>query len=150
MLRERGNRHLTCDLGNPDSERDWGLTGWSEPVGAGVNRHRSTGKSVVSIEYSGFFYTHFDYGYLVLRLAEPRTISGVTLTLAGRRIPVADELQESGTRTVWQIPFPPGMVKATSKFNLKIEATDWPVTDIAVVGDEIRDLHLQTVPGELA
>ncbi|MHC4880086.1 MAG: DUF1501 domain-containing protein [Planctomycetota bacterium] len=150
LLRERGNRHLTCNLGNPDSEAGWKLTGWSEPSGTGLNRHRSTGESAVSIEYGGFFYTHFDYGYLVLRLAEPRSIGGVTLTLAGSRIAIPDGLLEAGEQTVWQIPFPPGMVKATSKFDLKIEAKNWPVTDVAVVGDEIRELHLRTLETAVA
>ena len=150
MLRERGNRHLTCDLGNPDSETNWKLTGWAEPTGTGLDRHRSTGEAPVSIEYGGFFYTHFDYGYLVLRLAEPRSIKGIKLTLMGRPIPIPDSLMQSGEKTVWQVPFPPGMIGGTSKFDLKIEAENWPVTDIAVVGDEIRDLHLRTLGTALA
>jgi hypothetical protein len=150
MLRERGNRHLTCDLGNPDSEVNWKLTGWSEPSGEGLSRHRSTGEGTASIQYGGFFYKHFDYGYLVLRLAELRSIEGVKLTLAGRPIPIPESLLQAGRKSVWQVPFPPGMIGSTSTFDLGIEATNWPVTDIAVTGDEIRELHLRTLDAGFA
>jgi hypothetical protein len=145
MLRERGNRHLTCDLGDPDSESHWELTGWSEPAGEGTQRHRKSGESTAKIKYRDFFYKHFDYGYLVLRLAEPKSIDGVTLTLAGRAMPVSDELKTRGAQSVWQIPFPSGMIGGTSAFELSIDAANWSVTNIAVVGDEIRDLHLATL-----
>jgi hypothetical protein len=145
MLRERGNRHLTCDVGNVDSEKQWTLTGWSKATGEGLTRCRRTGETSSSIKYNGFFYTHFDYGHLVFRLAEPRSIEGCELKLTGRVIPVPEELQQQGQQSVWQIPIPAGMVAGTKTFDLSVIAPDWPVTDFAIVGDQIRDLHLQQV-----
>lgn len=150
LLRERGNRHLVCDLGNPDSESQWELTGWSAPAGTGLARHRSTGEGAVSLKFGGFFYSHFDYGYLVIRTAVPQSLEGVQLTLSGRPLPIPDELRQQGPQTLWQIPFPPGMIKATSTFDLRIEAANWPVTDVAVVGDRIRDVHLRMLENSLA
>ena len=88
------------------------------------------------------FHTHFDYSHSVFRLAEPRSLEGVTLAASGRAIPLPEGLIKQGEQTLWQIPFPAGLVASSSKFELTITAPDWPVTDFAVVGDPIRDLHL--------
>ena len=142
MLRERGGRHITCDIGNPDEELAWKLTGWSEPIGESLSRNRSTGDAPAVITFGGMFYTHFDYSHCVFRLSEPRSLEGVSLTAAGRAIPIPEDLKKQGEQTLWQIPFPTGLATSSSKFALTITAPNWPVTDFAVVGDPIRDLHL--------
>ena len=142
MLRERGGRHITCDIGNVDEEKSWKLTGWSEPLGKGLSRHRKIGNAPATIAFGGMFHTHFDYSHSVFRLAEPRSLEGVTLAASGRAIPLPEGLIKQGEQTLWQIPFPAGLVASSSKFELTITAPDWPVTDFAVVGDHIRDLHL--------
>lgn len=142
MLRDRGGRHITCDLGNADEEVNWKLTGWSEPVGEGLARHRRTGETPASIVFGGLFHSQFDYSHCVFRLAEPRSVDGVQLSVAGRDIPIPAAFLDQGEKTLWQIPLPAGLAASLSKFDLTITAPDWPVTDFAVVGDPIRDLHL--------
>lgn len=149
MLIERGNRHIHCDFGNADSEQEWELNGWAAPVGAGLERHRRIEQDSATLKYRGFFYGHFDYGYLVLRLAEPRSVSELSLSLNGRKIPVPEESKSAKAATIWQIPFPTGMIKATKTFELKIAASGWAITDLAVVGDRIHERHLARV-GEFA
>jgi hypothetical protein len=64
------------------------------------------------------------------------------LSLAGRPIPISDELVNAGAQTVWQIPFPPSMISATSTLEITVEAPKWQVADMALVGDAIRGIHL--------
>ena len=142
MLRERGGRHITCDIGNLDEEKFWQLTGWSEPIGKGLSRHRRTGDAPAKVEFKGMFHKQFDYSHCVFRLAERQSLDGVTLSVSGRAIPIPEALIKQGQQTLWQIPFPAGMAKSISKFELTITALNWLVTDFAVVGDPIRDLHL--------
>ncbi len=71
MLRERGLRYLTIDFGNPDSEADWKLTGFSEPIGTGLDRYRQPEQPTARITYQGIWHVLFDWAYLVLRC--PRT-----------------------------------------------------------------------------
>ena len=145
MFKERGNRYLTVDFSNPDSEQDWELTGWSEPAGEGLAGHRQLGDATAVIKYKRFFYSHFDYGWLVLRLAEPQSIRGLKLELGGTAIPIPDELSQAAPGTIWQIPFPQGLISATKTFELKIQAAGWKITDLAVTGEQIRELHLELV-----
>ena len=145
MLMERGNRYLTVDLGNLDSEQSWELTGWSAPLGTGLSRHRQLSESPGVAKYKPFFYSHFAYGWLVLRLAEPRSIQGVKLTVGSTPIPIPGDLAESAPRTIWQLPFPDGLIAATTQFELQIQAAGWKMTDLALTGDAIRELHLGLV-----
>lgn len=142
MLRERGGRHIACDIGNPDEEKAWKLSGWSKPIGKGLARHRKVGDSPATITFSGMFHKQFDYSHCVFRLAEPRSLEGVALSISGRAISIPKELLEQGKQSLWQIPLPPGLATSISKFELTITAPNWRVTDFAVVGDPIRDLHL--------
>jgi hypothetical protein len=142
MLRERGNRFLTVDLGNPDSESKWKLSEFAEPAGKGLSRHRQLTEKPATVEYLGHFYTHFDYGWLVLHLAEPRPATELKLTLGSTPIPIPPELQSAGSRSIWQIPFPAGLISSTTKFVLQLQAPGWKIADIAVTGDEIREVHL--------
>ena len=145
MLKERGNRYLTVDLGNPDSEQYWEVSGWSEPAGTGLSRHRQLRAAPGVVKYKRFFYSHFDYGWLVLRLAEPQNIQGAKLTIGTTVIPIPEDLANAPPNTIWQLPFPPGLIAATNVFELRIQAPGWQVTDIALTGDAIRDLHLGLV-----
>lgn len=145
MLRERGGRHITCDIGNPDEEAAWKFTGWSEPTDKGLSRHRKTGDTPVTIAFGGMFHKQFVYSHCVFRLSEPRSLEGVTLSASGRAIPIPDDLLKQGGQTLWQIPFPAGLSSSSSKFELTITAPNWPVTDFAVVGDPIRDIHLKAI-----
>jgi hypothetical protein len=143
MLRERGNRHLTCNLGSKDGESTWDLSGWSAPQGKGLAQHRLTTKPGPSIlKFTGDFYTHFDYSHIVLRLAEPRPLTDVVLTVSGKPLPISEALKPAEPKQVWQFPLPAGMVQSIKTLELSIKAKDLPVTDFAIVGDRIRDLHL--------
>lgn len=142
MLRDHGGRHITCDIGNADEEKNWKLTGWSDPAGEGLSRHRRTGNAPATIAFNGLFHSQFDYSHCIFRLAELRSIEGVQLSIAGRSIPIPNTLLDQGDRSLWQIPLPAGLAKSLSKFELTITASDWPVTDFSVVGDPVRDLHL--------
>lgn len=143
LLMERGRRHLTVDLGNPDSEVNWGLAGWSDPAGSGLQRYRQIGDQPATIQYQRMFYNHFDYGWLVFRLAEPMSLQGVKLTSGAKAIPIPDSLFQNKPGTIWQIPFPPGLVASIKTFEVSLQAPGWKVTDIAVVGDPILDVHLK-------
>ena len=143
MLRERGNRHLTCDLCSKGGESTWELTGWSEPIGKGLARHRLSAKDEASVlRYTGFFYTHFDYSHIVLRLAKPSAVTDARITISGRQFTVPETLKPAEAKSVWQIPLPEGFVKTIQKFELSLEGVELPVTDFAIVGEKIRQLHL--------
>lgn len=145
MLRERGNRFICLECGFSDSEQAWQVAGCGEPVGAGRTRPRGLSEQPASVKYLGHFYSHFDYGHLVLRLAEPQSLAGVKLSLSGRPLPIPDDLTAAAPRDVWQIPFPNGMIAATTQFELEVTAPGWKLAALALVGDEIRDLHLRTL-----
>ena len=143
MLIERGRRFLSLDFGNPDSEKDWQLTGWGKPVGTGLGRYCALGPKPGSVKYLGVFYPHFNYGWLVFRLAEPRPIDVLKLWVDATPIPISAELRNAGAKHIWQIPFPDGLISSTKVWQLQVEAPGWQVTDMALVGDRIgqRDLR---------
>jgi hypothetical protein len=142
MLRERARRFLCCDFGHTGGEAEWKLSGFSAPAGSGLNRHRSLGDEPATVEYVESFFGHFDYGYLVLRLSEPQKLDRLKLSVGGTPIPIPPELAAVEAQALWHIPFPAGVIKATKSFQLQIEAPQWKLTDLALVGDPIGDLHL--------
>jgi len=143
MLRERCRRFLDLDFGNPDSEQNWELTGWNDAVGEGLERHRKLGEKPVVLKDTGQFYGHFNFGFAVFRLASPKGLKRIQLSLNRKLLPVPEELANGEERKLWQIPFPAGVIQSASRFELSITAPDWQVTDFALVGDEILDLHLE-------
>jgi len=143
MLKERARRYICCEFGNPDSEKEWELKAWSQPVGTGLERHRTVGKAASSIKYLGNFYGHFNYSHAVVRLAEPKKIDEVTFTVNGEEIAIPQELAESEAKTIWQIPFPQDYLKTAKSFEAKLSAPGWKVTSFALLGDRIRDMHLK-------
>ena len=145
MLRERGGRHITVDLGHPDSEKLWQLAGWGEPAGEGAMRHRPLGDQAASLKFQGVFYSHFDYGWLIVRLARPAPLTEARLWLGTQQLPISAELLAAAPATVWQIPLPPGLIPGTRTLELRLQSPGWQVTDVAVTGDPIRDVHLRTV-----
>ena len=150
MLMQRSNRFLHLDCGNPQSEPEWELVGWSEPTGVRAERYRAIAEQASIVRYLGLFYTHFDYGYLVFRLAEPADMSKVHLALRDQPIPVSHELRDAPPDTLWQIPFPSGMIAQlpfpeNKAFDLAIRAPGWKVTDMALVGDPIESWHYPPV-----
>jgi hypothetical protein len=145
MLRERGNRFITVALGNPDSEKQWELSGFSDPVGDGAGRNRALGEPLATAKYKGVFLGHFDYGWLVLNLAVPRSLAGVKLSLSGSLIPIPEDLIGANPRTLWQIPLPVGLIVSKQTLEITVQAPGWQICDIAVVGDEIREVDLARV-----
>ncbi|MBI3863386.1 MAG: DUF1501 domain-containing protein [Planctomycetia bacterium] len=143
MLRGRGGRFLAVNLGNAASEKQWTLTAMGAPRGDGINRHRPLGEVPATFKYGGVYFSHFDYGWVVLRLAEPRIITGLQIWFNGSEVPVPEALLSSGQRTLWQVPIPAEARHATPDLTLKIHAPGWPLCDVAVTGDEIRDVHLK-------
>jgi hypothetical protein len=142
MLKERARRYICCEFGNLDGEKDWKLTGWSNPSGEEIDRNRVAGKTVSTIKYLGMFYGHFNYSHAVIRLAEPKMLDGVTFTVNATPIAIPQELLNSKAKIVWQIPFPQDFLKTAKSFEAKLFAPDWPVTSFALVGDAILDMHL--------
>ena len=143
MLKERARRYICCEFGNPDSEKNWKLTSWSNPAGEGIDRNRRVGKTSSSIKYEGMFYGHFNYSHAVIRLAEPRKIDDLTFTVNGEEIAIPQELKDAEANTVWQIPFPQDFLKTAKSFEATLSAPGWKVTSFALVGDAIRDMHLE-------
>jgi hypothetical protein len=141
MLRERGNRFITVALGNADSERHWQLSGFGELSGAGFERHRALGEQAATARYQGVFLGHFDYGWLVLHLALPRSLADVKLSLSGSPLPVPEDLLAAGPATLWQIPLPAGLILSKQSLEVTIQAPGWQIRDIAVTGDAVRDVH---------
>lgn len=142
ILRERGNRFIAVNLGFADSEKQWDLGGFGEPQGEGLERHRSLGEQPAIAKYRGVFLNHFDYGWLVLRLATARPLAGLRVSLAGSAVPIPDDLASATPRTLWQIPLPPGLSLTTAQLELSVQAPGWQVCDVAIAGDELRDVHL--------
>ena len=142
MLRERGNRFITVALGNADSETQWQLSGFGEPAGDGRDRHRALGERAATAKYKGVFLGHFDYGWLVLHLAAPRSLGAVNLSLSGSPVPVPEDLLAANARTLWQFPLPAGLIVSKQALEISVQASGWPVSDIAVVGDAICDVDL--------
>lgn len=142
MLRERGNRFLTVALGHAHSETLWEVAGFSEPAGDGLLRHRSLSETPARVKFKGFYYNHFDYGWLIVRLADPAKLAGTRLQIGSTVIPIPDTLDASQLRSIWQIPLPRGLMGSLSTLEISLQAPGWQVTDLAVVGDEIRDEHL--------
>ena len=143
MLRERGHRHIACEFGNADLEKDWELGGWSEPAGSGSSRHRRVSTAGAKLKFRGFFYQHFAYQYLAFRLTEAQPIDGVSLSVSGTAIPISEELKQLGSQAVWQIRLPAGLAGRVSSFDLSLTAPHWSVSNFAVLGDKILDVHLR-------
>lgn len=147
MLRERGGRFLCAEMGNGASEKQWQLSGFGELAGAETLRYRVPGNQPASLKYLGFFFAHFDYGWLVFRLAAPAALAGVNLSLGSKTLSIPEYLQPALPRTLWQVPLPPGLIASMQSFELSIQAPGWRIAGIAVTGDEIRDLELETLKG---
>lgn len=142
ILRERGNRFIAVSLGCADSEKQWELAGFGDAQGEGLARHRPLGEQAATATYRGVYLGHFDYGWLVLRLASPRSLGGLRLSLSRTAIPIPDNLASAPPRTLWQIPLPPGLSMALSRVEASIQAPGWHVCDVAITGDELRHVHL--------
>lgn len=142
MLRQRGRRFLCCELGSRERQPEWEFSGFS-PLQGKADRRFRTPLANASVRYTEKWYTHFDYSHLVLRLATPEKIDGVKLTLGGSAVAIPAELADAAARRIWQIPFAAGFIKTVTAFELKIDAPGLPISEIAVVGDEIRDLHIR-------
>lgn len=150
MLIERCRRHLTCDLGNPESERDWELAGWSAPQspriairGLDGNSYRAVAKETATLRYRLHYPSHMHYAWLAFRLAEPRSLGGVSIRLSGREVPIAAKLKEAAPRQLWQLPLPEGL--SLRELSLELTAPGWPLTDFAILGDPIEEWHSQRV-----
>ena len=141
VLIERAKRYAELDFGNPNSERLWKLTGWSKVAASKDGKFRIPEEGC-HIKYTGPFFAHFDYGWLALKLAKPRTLDNVQLTVGNKVIPIPDELQNAEANTLWQIPFPAKTVGSLRSLELKLVAPNFEVTDLAFLGEEIEPLHL--------
>ena len=142
LLRERGNRFLTVALGHPDSEARWELVGLGEPAGAGWARHRPLSETPARVTYRGFYYNHFAYGWLVLRLAAPAVCAGVSVSVSGTPIAIPAELARQPAGTLWQLPLPEGLMGSISRLEVVVKAPGWQLADVAVVGDPLKPVHL--------
>ena len=139
MLRERGRRFLCCELGNRNQLPEWKLSFWSQPQGAGSKKFRTADRPA-TIEYTELFYAHFAYRFLVFRLAEPQKIDRLSLSLNGKPIPIPEDLTKSNAQTLWQIPFSESLSKTQKTFRLSVTCPGWKLCDIAVTGDEVREM----------
>lgn len=135
-------RYLCGTLGEPKRQQEWTFTGFAAPAGSKPDRHQRTSQSA-TLKYTGKFYNHFNYSHAVFRLAEPQSISGVTLKVNGRVVPVSDELANSAAKSVWQVAFPAGLIRSINDFSMTIEGADWPLCDFALCGREIPQMFLE-------
>ncbi|GAB4154083.1 MAG: hypothetical protein Tsb009_30620 [Planctomycetaceae bacterium] len=142
MLQQRGRRFLCCEVANPAHRSEWELNGWSEVQGLGKARYRVP-QSGANVQYTEVFTSHFDYRYVVLRLAKPHKLTDMKLSLGNRDVPLPAELRSSAARKLWHIPLPAGFVKPIKNLTIQLEASNLPVREIALVGDPIRPLHLR-------
>ena len=136
VLLEYAVRYLCCTFGEPTRKQEWTITGFTAPAGPEGDRHQPTGEKV-SLKYTGHFYNHFDYSHTVFRLAKPAAISDVTLKVNGRELPIPQELHSAKPQTIWQVPFPAGLIRSISTFELTIENADWELSDFALCGREV-------------
>ena len=139
MLFERARRYLVCEFGNAESEKEWTLTGWGEPVGNGTNQSRALGDKAATAQFVPYFFNHFDYGYLVIRLDKPQKLDELKLSINGKPVPLPEDLTNAAPQRLWQIPIPPAIVKSSTTFSFAVTAPNWNVTDFAVCGDHIRE-----------
>jgi hypothetical protein len=142
MLQQRGRRFLCCELANPAHQSEWKLTGWSGVLVKKIHVYRMP-ENKATVQYTESFFNHFDYRFLVLRLAESKSLSDVKISLGGKPVPISAEITKANATKLWQIPLPAGFVKSLKTFSLQIEAPELPMTEIALVGDLIRPLHLK-------
>ena len=150
MLRERGNRFLALELGFPASEGQWTISGFGELQGMERARHRPLGEQLARAIYGGVFLGHFDYGWLVLRLASARPAAGLRASLSGTPVPIPDALASAPPGTLWQIPLPVGLSLTTTKLDLTLQAPGWQICDIAITGDELHEVHVARLEGRAA
>jgi hypothetical protein len=140
MLRERGRRFLSLDFGYTASERQWELHGFSQAAGQGLATHRVTGAEA-AVKYRGYFYTHFNYGWLVLRLAEAALPGRLRLQIAGLSLELPPELANAGPSALWQVPIPSGMLSQTPVFELQIAYPGLKLASLALLGDKLLSVH---------
>jgi len=144
MLRERARRFLCCELGNANPLPEWKLSGWSPIAGTGATAYRTVSNDSAEVEYTEYFFGHLNYRFCVFRLAEPEPIDRLTLSVNGKSISLPAELSESGKKqTLWHVPFPSGLISSLKSFRLSVQCPGWKVCDIALVGDEIREMFLE-------
>jgi len=144
VLIDRAKRYLEVDFGNPNSERLWNLTGWSEVASSKEGSFRIPDEGS-HLKYTGPFFSHFDYGWLALKLAKPRSLDTIQLTVGNKVIPIPEVLRTAEAKTLWQIPFPAKTVGSLRTLELKLTAPDFEVTDLVFLGEEIEPLHLSRI-----
>lgn len=147
MLMQRCVRFLALELGNPHSEAQWQLDGFGPPqCAADGATWRSVEAETAAIRYRGVYQGQFDYAYLVLHLAQPQTLAGVSLRIAGRGdVPLPEPLRGAPAARLWQIPLPRGWMSGVQEFALQLQVPGWALRDVALSGSEIRQRHLQTI-----
>ncbi|MBM83535.1 MAG: hypothetical protein CMJ78_23495 [Planctomycetaceae bacterium] len=142
MLTERAKRYVELDFGNPDSERLWQLTGLSKIQHSPAGDFRTADQDGFHIKYTGPFFAHFDYGWLVLKLTKPMSLDNLQLTVGNRAIPIPEELLKAKPQSLWQISFPPKTVGSLRTLELKAVAPGFEITDLVFLGEEIEPWHL--------
>ena len=146
MLRENGNRFLCVDLGHPDSEANWSLAGLAA-ASTGPERERTVGETAATLTYRGIFWNHFDYTSLLIRLARPAALEGISVSLSGRPVALPAALMEAAPSRLWQIPIPVGIVPAIptgpGKLVISLTAPRWSLTGLALTGDPVRKMVLE-------
>ena len=145
-LRENGNRFLCLESGNPDSEKHWTLEGLGD-ASAGPLHGRALGDEPATLTYTGIFWNHLDYTNLLLRWEQPATLQDVTLSLAGKPVPIPAELLSDKPASIWQISLPQGLVPSiptgASKLVVTLTAPGRQLAGFAVTGDPVRQMVLK-------
>lgn len=142
LLRQRGNRYMHCDAALPVNLLDWELTGWSDVLGAGHEQHRRILQKTAKLKYRRVYYGHFAYENLVLLTSEPVKADDLAILIADTPLEIPAELRTGPPRRLWQIPVPADLTKGLRELQVQITAPGWPISDIALTGEAVRQLHI--------
>ena len=84
---------------------------------------------------------------MLIRWSGPTTLEGVSLSLAGKPVPIPKAPDSAKPAAVWQIPIPQGLVPSIStgpdKLVVSLTAPGRRLTGFAVTGDPVRDMVLE-------
>ena len=144
MLKENGNRFLCLEPGNADNETHWAIKGLAQPSTGKTGR--SLGDAAATLAYKGIFWNHFDYTNVLIRWSSPTTLEGVSLSLAGKPVPIPKAPDSAEPTAIWQIPIPQGLVPSIpngpGKLVVSLTAPGRRLAGLAVTGDPVRDMVL--------
>ena len=84
---------------------------------------------------------------MLIRWSSPTTLEGVSLSLAGKPVPIPKAPDSAEPTAIWQIPIPQGLVPSIpngpGKLGGSLTAPGRRLAGLAVTGDPVRDMVLE-------